>query len=248
MAEGTDAIRQEIEETRGAMTDKLEQIESKVQNTAAEVRNAAVDTVSDITDRFQIDRIVRERPWTMLGLSIAAGYILGNMGGSSQQRNDDRYRHQYRNDDERYDYYRRRYGGTYGYTDNDRRYRYYDQDATPRGSSRDNDGHYHEQRHQQNEFMHDIANRMGFEMDALKEAAIATLSRTVRTTLNETMPQLAEEFERARNRRAEQHGDQNPNESHTNGETSSYRNRPESQTGTTGSVSYNRTEQFEQTP
>ena len=57
------------------MTDKMEQIESKIKGTVTET-NDSVKRMVDI--RHQVS----EHPWAALGLSVLAGYALGSIGES----------------------------------------------------------------------------------------------------------------------------------------------------------------------
>lgn len=43
------------------------------------------------------------------------------------------------------------------------------------------------------------------ELDTLKDATLATMTRVLRETLHDNLPQLAEEFERARTERQQYH-------------------------------------------
>jgi hypothetical protein len=44
----------------------------------------------------------------------------------------------------------------------------------------------------------DVLDQFGDEMDALQDAAVSTMTRLLRETLQDNIPQLAEEFDRAR--------------------------------------------------
>jgi hypothetical protein len=71
----TEPIRQDIDTIRDSMTDKMEQIESRVKGTVD-------DTVETVRRTFDIRQQVDERPWTALGAAVLAGYVLGSMGDS----------------------------------------------------------------------------------------------------------------------------------------------------------------------
>jgi ElaB/YqjD/DUF883 family membrane-anchored ribosome-binding protein len=92
-------IRDQIEETRSDLTEKLEALEHKVMDTVAEARGAVADTVAtvkqsvdstvqavqdtvhDTVDSMKhaldLGRQVDRHPWAMLGGSLVAGYVLG---------------------------------------------------------------------------------------------------------------------------------------------------------------------------
>ena len=72
MDQRTDAIRQEIEQTRASMTEKLELIEARVQG-----------TVEDVKETMTVQGLVRKRPWTMFGAAVFVGLLLGWRGGAS---------------------------------------------------------------------------------------------------------------------------------------------------------------------
>jgi len=67
MDQRSDNIRQDIESTRAALDDKLDSLETKARQA------------------FDLNYQVGERPWMMLGAAVAAGYVLGSLGGESDQ-------------------------------------------------------------------------------------------------------------------------------------------------------------------
>jgi ElaB/YqjD/DUF883 family membrane-anchored ribosome-binding protein len=89
MAEEPDVIREQIEETRSALTDKLETLEGQVRETVQSAKETVEDTLSNVKSsvqetvasvkqtfdlRYQVDR----HPWAMLGGSFLTGFVLGN--------------------------------------------------------------------------------------------------------------------------------------------------------------------------
>src|SRR5262245_25381872 len=70
MDKRTEPIRQDIDSIRDSMTDKMEQIESKIKGTVEDTRRMV-----DVKYR------VSQRPWAALGASILIGYALGSIGG-----------------------------------------------------------------------------------------------------------------------------------------------------------------------
>jgi len=70
MDQRSDNIRQDIEQTRASLDDKLGMLEDKAQEVATKAR-----------ETFDLKHQVNERPWMALGAAVAAGYILGSMGG-----------------------------------------------------------------------------------------------------------------------------------------------------------------------
>jgi len=68
MDQRSDDIRQDIESTRAALDEKLDTLETKARQT------------------FDLKYQVAERPWIALGAAVAAGFVVGNMGGDEEQR------------------------------------------------------------------------------------------------------------------------------------------------------------------
>ena len=92
MAEEPDVIREQIEETRESLSDKIEALEVQVKGTIEGVTEAVDQTVgsvkSGITEgveavkrTFDLPYQVCQRPWTMLGLAAAAVYLLTALRG-----------------------------------------------------------------------------------------------------------------------------------------------------------------------
>jgi ElaB/YqjD/DUF883 family membrane-anchored ribosome-binding protein len=103
-------IRQQMEETRTALTQKLETLEDKVVSTVQEatsavtdtvdnvkdavnetvtsVKDTVQDTVASVRDTFDIERQVQRRPWLMFGGSVVLGYVAGRLllRGTTQRR------------------------------------------------------------------------------------------------------------------------------------------------------------------
>ena len=69
--------RQDIAETRSAITEKLEILEDRVQ-----------ETVETVKHTFDLHYQVKQRPWLMFGGSLLVGYTLGRRGGVSSTRTD----------------------------------------------------------------------------------------------------------------------------------------------------------------
>ncbi|HNP71285.1 MAG TPA: hypothetical protein PLO33_06575 [Kouleothrix sp.] len=67
MDQGSNDIRQTIEDTRESLTEKLDALESKARQT------------------FDLKHQVAERPWLALGAAVATGYVLGSLGGGESE-------------------------------------------------------------------------------------------------------------------------------------------------------------------
>lgn len=66
MAQRSDYIRQDIESTRASLEEKLDTLETKARQT------------------FDLNHQVSEHPWMMVGAAVAAGYVLGSLGGNDE--------------------------------------------------------------------------------------------------------------------------------------------------------------------
>jgi ElaB/YqjD/DUF883 family membrane-anchored ribosome-binding protein len=83
-----DVIRQQIEETRSALTDKLETLEAEVKGTVQSARDT-VDNVKEtvhnakesVKRTFDIPYQVDRHPFAMLGLSFVSGVVAGALVG-----------------------------------------------------------------------------------------------------------------------------------------------------------------------
>ena len=99
--ESPDEIRHRIEETRSELTEKLETLEHEVKDTVRGATNAVVDTVQTVRNTVEgtveavkqkvegtvdsvrqtldLRRQVERHPWSMVGGSIALGYLAGSV-------------------------------------------------------------------------------------------------------------------------------------------------------------------------
>jgi ElaB/YqjD/DUF883 family membrane-anchored ribosome-binding protein len=100
--ENEERIKQEMQETRSALAEKLETLEHKVvgvvgaveeattvvgdtvgaiketvQDTVNAVNDKVQESVASVTDSFDVNSRVQEHPWLMVGGSVAVGYCLG---------------------------------------------------------------------------------------------------------------------------------------------------------------------------
>jgi len=101
MENETEVIKHQMEETRTALTEKLEAVEELVASTVKETTQAVTDTVSTVTNTventvstvaesvenvtesvksaFDFRSYVVEHPWLVLGGGAAVGYLLGSL-------------------------------------------------------------------------------------------------------------------------------------------------------------------------
>jgi hypothetical protein len=101
MENETEMIREQMLETRTALTEKLETLEEQVtakvkgttetiaetvetvkeavENTAHTVERTVENTVETVKDTFDVSRHFEEHPWLMFGGAILAGYVAGRI-------------------------------------------------------------------------------------------------------------------------------------------------------------------------
>jgi len=73
-------IREQMAETRAALTDKLESLQERVEGTVEAAQETVQDTLQAVKRTFDLKYQVNQRPWTMVGVSVLAGYTLGCLG------------------------------------------------------------------------------------------------------------------------------------------------------------------------
>lgn len=90
MDDSPEVIRQQMEETRASLSEKLETLEQEVVGRVQEARAAVTDTVETVKeavhetvetvkDTFDINRHIQRHPWAVFGGSIALGFIGGRL-------------------------------------------------------------------------------------------------------------------------------------------------------------------------
>ncbi len=92
MQQDIDDTCQGIENTRSAMTEKLDKLEARVRETVEGAQSSVADIVETVKDtvgetvetvkrtldvQYQVD----QHPWLMVGGAALAGYLLGSWGG-----------------------------------------------------------------------------------------------------------------------------------------------------------------------
>jgi ElaB/YqjD/DUF883 family membrane-anchored ribosome-binding protein len=105
MAEEPEVIRQQIEETRSSLADKIETLESEVRGTIREatatvnetvenvketvestisnVKETVGETVDTVKETFNLQRHYDEHPWACLAATASGGFLLGSLIPSS---------------------------------------------------------------------------------------------------------------------------------------------------------------------
>ena len=208
MDQRTEPIKQDIDNIRDQMTEKLAAIEGKV-------KGQVNDTVDTVKQAFDIKQQVGDHPWAALGVSVLAGYVLGTLGDSDDSGT--QYRADYsRHEQPRYQFAGSEHGkGESGYTSGGYNSSSYSSHAnsspaqsspaasssqaqyTPQGSSNSFA--------QQNKggFLNDLMDQFGGELDTIKTAAISSLVAMVRDSIKDVLPQFSQEYDRVR----QQHDD-----------------------------------------
>jgi hypothetical protein len=79
MADKADDIRQEIRKGRQDIADTRSAITEKL----GILQNRAQDAVNGVKHTFDLHYQVKQRPWLMFGGSVLVGYTLGDWGGGS---------------------------------------------------------------------------------------------------------------------------------------------------------------------
>ncbi len=85
-------IRQQIDQTRSSLTEKLETLEAEVKGTVQTARETVHDTISSVKETvqsaretvkrtFDVEYQVDQHPWAMLGLSLVSGVAVGALLG-----------------------------------------------------------------------------------------------------------------------------------------------------------------------
>jgi len=101
MNQKPDEIREQIEDTRSALTEKLETLEQEVKETVSEAKAAVTGTIENVKETVKgsvetvketldIRTYVERYPWPMLAGSVALGWGLGCMFPRSSSNNGDR--------------------------------------------------------------------------------------------------------------------------------------------------------------
>jgi len=191
----TEPIRQDIDNLRDSMTDKMGQIEAKIKGTVD-------DTTETIKRGLDVKYQVSEHPWTALGVAVLAGYALGSMGGNDSQPSTNRYRQDFRYQDARPGEPMRYYGEAeqrnqdWGKSQNTS----YSASSSPSRNENTyrNDDDRNRQQSSSGGFVDDVMGQLGVELDTLKTAAISSLVNLLRDTVKQNLPGVYSEAERLR--------------------------------------------------
>ncbi|MBC8078698.1 MAG: hypothetical protein H7Y32_21660 [Chloroflexales bacterium] len=214
MDQRTEPIKQDIDNIRDSMTEKLSAIEDKVKGTVDEtvekVKGQVTDTVETVKQAFDIKQQVGDHPWAALGVSLLAGYVLGTLGDSDSD-NNTQYRADYsKHDQPRYQYAGADYSKSEGSAASGYNSSAYSSSAPSSGyvsgPAQSSPGSYNsfaQPQSKQGGFLNDLLGQFGGELDTIKTAAISSLVAMVRDTIKDAVPQFGQEYERVR----QQHDD-----------------------------------------
>jgi hypothetical protein len=169
MDQRTEPIRQDIDSIRDSMTDKIEQIETKIKG-----------TVEDTRRMVDIKYQVSQRPWAALGVSLLVGYTLGSIGG------DDTRAQPQRGEPFRY----------YDEPNNDRVRSARERDTDARRTSFAQ--HADTRRAAQPGMIDQIMDQFGDEFQLLKAAALTSVIDLIRDTVHRNLPALDQQMGRLR--------------------------------------------------
>jgi hypothetical protein len=170
MDQRTEPIRQDIDSIRDSMTDKIEQIETKIKG-----------TVEDTRRMVDIKYQVSQRPWAALGVSLLVGYTLGSIGGGEDTRAQPQRGEPFRYYDQPHD---------------DRARSTHERDSDSRNSSFTQ--HADTRRAAQPGMLDQIMDQFGDEFQLLKAAAITSVIGLVRDAVRQNLPALDQELGRLR--------------------------------------------------
>jgi ElaB/YqjD/DUF883 family membrane-anchored ribosome-binding protein len=92
-----EVIRQDIEQTRSALTEKLETLEEEVRDTYRSAKESVEETIENVTETvqetvetvqrtFDLEYQMEQRPWVLIGGSVAAGMVAGFVAESLRAR------------------------------------------------------------------------------------------------------------------------------------------------------------------
>src|SRR5262249_54043362 len=83
-----EVIRQDIEQTRSALTEKLETLEEEVMGTVRNAKETVEETIENVAETvqetvetvqrtFDLEYQMQQRPWVLIGGSVGAGAAVG---------------------------------------------------------------------------------------------------------------------------------------------------------------------------
>jgi ElaB/YqjD/DUF883 family membrane-anchored ribosome-binding protein len=198
MAEGTEPIRQDLDNLRDSMSGTIGEIDNRVRDTID-------NTVDNVRQTFDLKRQVREHPWMSVGLALTLGYLVGGMDG------DKRSEPQYVQPGQAMRYYPEHgYRPINAYAEDRGGNGDQEADRNRQSQSFASSQYYGQtgQSHSGSGGMGNLISRVASPLaDELQTIAIATMhsaTRMLRESLQENIPQFNEEYARARGKREHQ--------------------------------------------
>jgi ElaB/YqjD/DUF883 family membrane-anchored ribosome-binding protein len=79
MDDSPEVIRQQMQETRASLAEKIETLEQQVVGTVQDARQSVTDTVQSVKDAFDLKLQVQRHPWAIMGGSVAVGFVAGSL-------------------------------------------------------------------------------------------------------------------------------------------------------------------------
>jgi len=93
-----EVIRDEMEQTRANLADKLGALEEQVRETVSsasetvtstvegvkDVVNNVTETVENVTEAFDVSKQIDRHPWVAMGVAMAAGFVTAQLLGGSR--------------------------------------------------------------------------------------------------------------------------------------------------------------------
>ncbi|HXG17773.1 MAG TPA: hypothetical protein VNN62_01695 [Methylomirabilota bacterium] len=76
-------VKETVDDTVGAVKGTVDEAKSTVENIVENVKDTVNDTVTRVKHTFDLQYQMETRPWLMLGVSAAFGYLLGSLGARS---------------------------------------------------------------------------------------------------------------------------------------------------------------------
>jgi ElaB/YqjD/DUF883 family membrane-anchored ribosome-binding protein len=94
-----EVIRDEMEQTRANLAEKLEALESQVRETVSgateavsstvegvkDVVETVTETVENVTETFNVSKQVEQHPWMALGAAVATGFVVAQVIGRASE-------------------------------------------------------------------------------------------------------------------------------------------------------------------
>jgi len=74
-----EAVRETVESVKDTVQETVETVKETVQGTVSSVKDTMQETVESVKETFNLERQVREHPWTMVAGATAVGFLGGKL-------------------------------------------------------------------------------------------------------------------------------------------------------------------------